>query len=96
MYLYDVFTPNTRFTHGAGHASGFLATTPEEYAASMERIFSSYFPPLPQASDTKTADARAHGFDELHSVRVAAQTRARMFSDENFCESFLAAFARAI
>ena len=95
-YVFLCIYANMRFSHGAGHATGFLATTPEEYAASMERIFSSYFPPLPQASDTKSADARAHGFDELHSIRVAAQARARMFSDENFCESFLAAFARAM
>ena len=66
----------------SGHPSGFLATTPDEYASHLFDIFSSYFP-----------SPVGPRFDALQRLRSAAQARAAEFSDECFAVNVVTSLA---
>eukprot|EP00808_Paulinella_micropora_P012374 g65670.t1 len=59
----------------AGTPTGFLASTPQEYAQAMERIFCSQFT----------------GSMDMNRMRIAARKRVLKFSDESFKEAFISA-----
>jgi glycosyltransferase involved in cell wall biosynthesis len=84
-FFFRVTTLEIMSIDKAGIETGYLASTPEEYAQHMQTIFESYYPPLTNASTSSWSAKHQH----LQAVRAAARRRSQMFSDENFANSFL-------